>query len=89
MSRSDRIRAEAAAAVEAQEYAQALKDSGRLRWLADDADCPDLMRLAALTEEIGEVARAIHDDDPVSVLAELAQVAGIALAWRVALTEAL
>jgi hypothetical protein len=79
--RHDRLIAQALLAVQAQDYAEALKADGRLRWLADDPDCPDVMRLAALVEEVGEVARAMHDGDSEQVAAELAQVAGIALAW--------
>ena len=58
-----------------------LKDAGVLRWTADDPDCPDLMRLAALGEEYGEVCRALHDDDREQLAVELAQLAGVALAW--------
>ncbi len=32
-------------------------------------------------EEVGEVARAMHDGDQEALAAELSQVAGIALAW--------
>jgi len=72
-------------AIFAQERAADLKAAGRLRWKADDPDCPDVMRLAALLEEAGEVARCVHDGDTVNLMTELAQLAGVALAWIVAL----
>jgi NTP pyrophosphatase (non-canonical NTP hydrolase) len=73
------------AAVDAQTLARYKKEQGMLEWVASDKDCPDLMRLAALMEEIGEVARHIHDGHNEGVKEELAQVAGIALAWHSAL----
>lgn len=71
-------------AIQAQEYALDLREKGRLRYVADDPDCPDILRLAALAEELGEVARAIHDDSD-SLRAELLQTAGVALAWALIL----
>ncbi len=79
--REERLIAQARLAVQAQSYAADRKAAGKLPYLADDADCPDYMRLAALVEEVGEVARAMHDGDQESLAAELSQVAGIALAW--------
>ena len=68
----ERVRAE-------RERVADLRESGLLLATADEPDCPDVLRLAALVEEVGEVARAIHDgEDP---YAELVQVAGIALGW--------
>jgi NTP pyrophosphatase (non-canonical NTP hydrolase) len=84
--REERLTEQARLAVQAQSYAASMKEKGRLRWLADDPDCPDVMRLAALTEEVGEVARAVHDGDVENLRAELVQVAGVALAWSVALS---
>ncbi len=81
--RRERLIAQSLLAIQAQEYAAALKDKGRLKYLADDPDCPDVMRLAALAEELGEVARAVHDGDAENLRAELSQLAGIALAWGI------
>lgn len=67
-------------AIAAQTRALELKREGVLRYLADDSDCPPMMRLAALMEEVGEVARAMHDGTG-NLHAELVQVAGVALAW--------
>lgn len=83
--REERLTAQARLAIQAQSYAAAMKESGRLLYLADDPDCPDVMRLAALTEELGEVARCVHDHDREHLAQELAQTAGVALAWMVAL----
>ena len=71
-------------AVSAQVYAARKKEAGDLVWTADDPDCPDVMRLAALGEEYGEVCRALHDGTG-TIGDELAQLAGVALAWIVAL----
>lgn len=57
----------------------ALYLSGQLQWIASAPDCPDVLRLAALVEEVGEVARAMHDGGDVE--SELVQVAAVAVAW--------
>ncbi len=62
-----------------------LKAEGSLDYLASDPDCPNILRLAALAEELGEVARAVHDGDDESLAVELVQLAGVAVAWRDAL----
>ncbi len=85
--RSSLLLAEARAAVEAQAYALELRDRGKLQWVADDSDCPDVMRLAALAEELGEVARAVHEFDTEQAAFELHQLAGVALAWSAYLTK--
>lgn len=80
------LHAQALLAVEAQEYAyrqRKLTD----QYMADDADCPDVLRLAALGEELGEVCRAVHDGDQAALARELTQLAGVALAWGVALAR--
>jgi len=64
-----------------QSHALDLRQRGRLRWVADDPDCPAVMRLAALLEEAGEVGRAVHDDDRDNLRTELVQLAGVAIAW--------
>lgn len=81
MTRRERLTLAATEAVDAQEAALRLKQAGRLMWVADDGDCPNVMRLAALAEELGEVARCIHDNDVDSLRMELSQLAGIAIAW--------
>ena len=62
-----------------------LRREGSLEYTAADPDCPDVLRLAALVEEIGEVARALHDADFDNLAEELVQVAAVAVAWREAL----
>lgn len=62
-----------------------MRDSGKFSWVADDPDCPDIMRLAALTEELGEVARALHDGNNGALDVELSHLAGVALAWNAAI----
>lgn len=85
MTRTEALQEQAARAVAAQLAAAAKKERGELRYLADDPDCPNFMRLAALGEEFGESCRALHDGDPEALAAELTQLAGVALAWGVAL----
>ena len=71
-----------------QARAKNLRDSGKLRWVASDPDCPDHKRLEALVEEIGEVARALHDGESHErLLEELIQVAGVAASWAEYLIE--
>lgn len=57
-----------------------LYQQGELQWIASDPECPDDLRLAALMEEVGEVARAYHDRND-NLTKELTQVAAVALAW--------
>lgn len=61
----------------------ALRESGKFRFVASDADCPDDLKLAALVEEVGEVARAYHDGNDFTgeLVRELVQVAAVAVAW--------
>ena len=58
---------------------EALFAQGYLPWIASRADCPPDLRLAALMEEVGEVARAYHDGN--DLRNELVQVAAVAAAW--------
>ena len=54
------------------------------QWGAGDcsAQLHPLVKLAVLTEECGEVARAVHDQEPTEQLrTELTQVAAVAVAW--------
>lgn len=71
----------AALAVAEQLRAGDLRERGDLKWLADDPDCPDLLRLSALMEEVGEVAWCLQDGLTAGMRAELIHVAGIAIAW--------
>lgn len=86
MTRLADLQEQAALAVDAQLRAADMRAAGRMPYLADDPDCPGVLRLAALAEELGEVARAVHDDDHEGLALELTQLAGVALAWGVALT---
>jgi len=61
-----------------------LHESGRLEWVASMKDCPDDLRLAALVEEVGEVAKAFHDGEDVRT--ELVHVAAVAVAWLEGIT---
>lgn len=81
-ARFDRLQVAADRALVAQARAFVLRTRGELEYVADDPDCPDLLRLAALAEELGEVARCVHEGDPTSRLREeLDQLAGVAIAW--------
>ena len=44
-------------------------------------DVPPIVKVAVLTEETGEVARAVLDDDTADLIRELVQVAAVAVAW--------
>jgi NTP pyrophosphatase (non-canonical NTP hydrolase) len=61
-----------------------LKAEGRFAHTAADPECLNVTRLAMLTEEVGEVARALnhgtHDPEQ-DLTAELVQVAAICMAW--------
>ncbi len=81
MTRRGDLEREASAALDEQDAARELLARGVLRWTADDVDCPDVMRLAALAEELGEVARCVHDGDAENLPRELHQLAGVAIAW--------
>lgn len=56
------------------------------RWRGTTGDCsdpktPDSWSLAILTEEVGEVARAVLTGDRDNLEAELIQVAAVAVSW--------
>lgn len=57
-----------------------LKEAGRFPYLITDHEMSDLTRLAILTEELGEVARAIQDE-PDNLRAELVQLAACCVAY--------
>lgn len=48
---------------------------------SDIWDDSDLTKLSVLTEEVGEVAKAINDGDLQNLREELVQVAAVAIAW--------
>ena len=69
-----------------------LRHAGRFRFTAYTRECPDELRLAMLTEELGEVARVLCERDTLTddqdlliarreLRTELVQVAAIAVAW--------
>lgn len=58
-------------------------------WGTGDCSSPDvasIVKVAVLTEECGEVARAVLDKDNAGLRAELVQVAAVAVAWLESLT---
>jgi hypothetical protein len=56
--------------------------TGKIPWDCCDPTAPEGYKLAVLTEEIGEVARAILEhDDPAHLRQELIQTAAVAVAW--------
>ena len=70
------------AVAEERERQEELFRLGHLRWTAAHPECPDEKRLSALVEEVGEVARALHDgESPERLREELIQVAAVAVAW--------
>lgn len=54
---------------------------GTIPALCSQPDCADVLRLAALMEEVGEVGRAILDRENDGLIEELIQVAAVAVAW--------
>lgn len=56
------------------------------RWDCADPTVEDDRKLAVLTEEVGEVAKAILESKPDELRTELIQVAAVAAAWAEAMT---
>lgn len=54
---------------------------------AQDSACSDLTRIVMLTEELGEVARAMQNDDMDNLWDELSQVAAVSVAWMAYLSK--
>ncbi len=79
------ISASILAAIDAERARQRAKWSGAHSWGEGDCSSPQvepIVKVAVLTEECGEVARAVLDGSPSHVLAaELIQVAAVAVAW--------
>ncbi len=69
------IRSEIFTAIERERHLQAIKHPGRSIFEVDP-----LLKLAILTEEVGEVARALIEDDD-QLRQELVQVAACAVGW--------
>lgn len=70
--------------VHAERDRQTTKWAGEHDWGAGDCSSRNvepITKAAVLAEECGEVARAVLDGNDVSLRAELAQVAAVALAW--------
>jgi hypothetical protein len=70
--------------IDAERVRQAEKWSREHTWGYGDCsgNIPEPVKTAVLTEECGEVARAVLDRSPVDQLrAELVQVAAVAVAW--------
>ena len=61
--------------------------SGKFPYSCADFDTPDEYRLAVLTEEFGEVGRAMLEPFQLTLRTELIQVAAVAAAWAEGLTE--
>lgn len=62
---------------------QAVKWSNQHEWGQGDCSSPDvhwMTKVAVLTEELGEVSRAILDMDPNNLIEELVQLAAVAVA---------
>lgn len=75
-----------AAVADERQRQESLKAAGRFEFTCADPGMPDLLRLAALGEEFGEVCRAICDGSPPAELRqELVEVAAVAAAWVEAL----
>lgn len=62
-------------------HQNALKAAGKFEYTPADKECPEGTRLAVLVEEVGEVARAICEDDERNKFEELVQVAAVCVAW--------
>lgn len=58
-----------------------LKAEGKFPYTCADPELTDSERVVILTEEIGEVCRAVHDHLDENKKEELIQVAAIVLAW--------
>jgi hypothetical protein len=69
---------------------QAAKWAGPHAWGSGDCSSPtvpDPIKLAVLLEEVGEVSRALLDNDPDNLATELIQVAAVAVAWLEGITS--
>lgn len=81
-------RADIYAAIDAERERQQRKWNIAHPWGWGDCSSPTLapaVKVAVLTEEVGEVSRAVLDIDHENLRAELVQVAAVAVAWLEAL----
>ena len=72
------------AMVDAERVRQAVKWAAPGYWGTGDCSSPDVrpeVKAVVLGEECGEVARAVLDRDHAQLVAELVQVAAVAVAW--------
>ncbi len=70
--------------IEDERASQAAKWTAEHTWGIGDcssAAVPEMVKVAVLTEEVGEVARAVLDRKPGDLRDELVQVAAVACAW--------
>lgn len=77
-------RAEVYALVDDERRRQSLLFDGAHPWGEGDCSSPlvtPIVKVAVLTEECGEVARAVLDRDRDALRMELVQVAAVAVAW--------
>jgi hypothetical protein len=78
------------ALIDAERGRQAAKWAGPHFWGVGDCSSGDVditVKMAVLTEECGEVARAVLDAKPDDLRTELIQVAAVATAWLEGLPE--
>jgi hypothetical protein len=77
-------RSEIYAAIGAERIRQMVQWGHPHDWGVGDCSSPDvptIVKAAVLSEECGEVARAVLDRDDAALRAELIQVAAVAVAW--------
>jgi len=78
------VRTEVYALIDAERVRQRVKWDAPHRWGQGDCSSPNVdvrTKLLVLTEECGEVARAVLDEDQEALRTELVQVAAVAVAW--------
>ena len=81
-------RADIYAAIDAERDRQIRKWGGKHDWGTGDCsslDVHNIVKVSVLSEECGEVARAVLDLDNTQLRTELIQVAAVAVAWLEAL----
>lgn len=59
---------------------EALKQAGKFQFTCADT-VSDWKKLPILLEEVGEVAKAMNEDDFIGIVKELIQVAAVCVAW--------
>lgn len=77
-------RAEITRLIDAERSRQAAKWAGVHEWgqgNCSSTNVPAIVKAAVLTEETGEVVRAVLDLDDDNLIDELVQVAAVAIAW--------